>query len=124
MSTLTCDEVEMALPALALGALDDNERSDVLEHLGNCHNCRIKLAEYHLLTNQMLQAVPQVVPPPALRKAILAKAEPAKERWTERVGRWLNGRQTLPRWSFIAALIMLVVILSVFGSVTVRLANQ
>ncbi len=93
MSTPTCDEVEKALPALALGALDEDERVYVLGHLGHCANCQVKLAQYQEVSDQMLVAVPQRVPPPSLKESLMRRVEPASERWNRRLANWLKGSQ-------------------------------
>lgn len=124
MSTLQCDEIEMALPALALGALDEDERTTVLEHLDHCPDCQVQFAQYLEVSNQLLVAVPQRMPPPFLKKSLMQRVEPVKERWNRRLANWLKGSQTIPRWPVLAAFAVMVLIVSLFGFETLRLADQ
>ena len=75
MATYTCAEVEQALPALALGALDQTERADMLAHLSSCSACHALYAEYARVVDGMLLSTPERVPPPSLRQALLREVE-------------------------------------------------
>src|SRR5689334_19944521 len=124
MSRLTCAEVEEALPALALGALDEDERIAVTGHINACPGCRAQLAQYAAVSRGLLQAVPQRVPPPAIRQALLERLEPRQPSWSERFGSWLRGAQVIPRWAFGIATALVLIVIGALGAETIRLANQ
>lgn len=73
MNTLTCDEVLAALPALALDALDADERVSVVAHLDACPGCREQLAALQDVAIGLATRVPQRIPPPALKNAVMAR---------------------------------------------------
>src|SRR5690242_13775948 len=124
MSKLTCTEVEESLPALALGALDEDERTAVTAHINACPGCRAQLAQYTAVSRGLLQAVPQRVPPPAIRQALMERLEPRQPSWGERFGRWIRGAQVLPRWAFGLATTLVLLVIGVLGAETIHLANQ
>ncbi len=124
MSKLTCAEVEAVLPALALGALDDDERADVMAHVDLCPGCRQTLAEYQALSQGLLEAVPQRVPPATIKRDLMARVQPKAQPWPQRVADWLRSRQTMPRWALAATYALFVAVLALSGYETVRLANQ
>ncbi len=47
------------IPAYALGAADTEEQAEVERHLKQCAECRALLADYRLLADDLLYAVPQ-----------------------------------------------------------------
>jgi anti-sigma-K factor RskA len=124
MSKLTCAEVEAVLPALVLGALDDDERADVMAHVDLCPGCRQKLAEYQALSRGLLEAVPQRTPPAAIKQTLMARVQPKAQPWPRRVANWLRGRQTMPRWALTATYALVVIVVALSGYEMTRLANQ
>ena len=114
----------MALPALALGALDEHERDNVLAHIDACPGCQQKLAQYRNLSQELLEAVPQRTPPPAIKLALMERVKPRKQSWSERIGNWLGGAQALPRWALAATFSLLIAALALIAYETVRLGNQ
>jgi anti-sigma-K factor RskA len=73
MNTLTCDEVLAALPALALDALENDERSSVLAHLDACPGCRLQLLALRDVADGLAMRVPQRTPPLALKSRLMAR---------------------------------------------------
>lgn len=74
MSRLTCEEVRDLLPALALDALDVDERDVVEDHLLTCPSCEAEAAGYAETTAALALAFDQVEPPAALRGRVLTAA--------------------------------------------------
>jgi len=97
-----------SLPAYALGSLDEEEKRLVEEHVLGCHICRQELDEFQVVADNLLLAVPEALPPAAL-----------KGRLTERIQR-LNRTPTKapPGWRFpwplpvgaIAAIVLIVIL--------------
>jgi anti-sigma-K factor RskA len=79
MSGLTRDEVLEMLPAYALGALENDERAAVDAGLQRFPDLRAQAARYQAVSAGLNASVPQRTPPPALKAAIMAKAQPRAE---------------------------------------------
>jgi len=60
------DELRELIPAYALAALDDDERLALETHLRECDDCRALLAEYRVLSDDLLYAAPPVAAPAGL----------------------------------------------------------
>lgn len=70
-----CQQIEMLLPAYALGALDRADFALVERHLEECGQCRKELTQYQAMADDLLLATPTVEPPQRLRDT-LAKSLP------------------------------------------------
>lgn len=70
------------IPAYAVGALDADEIVALESHLRTCASCRTELAEYRLVSESLLMAVPSKQPSAELRR---------------RIQRQLSSAQTQPR---------------------------
>jgi anti-sigma factor RsiW len=68
----TCNSLEELLPAYALDAIDDADRTRVESHLRECAKCTREVAEYRLVADVLPFAAPQVDPPASLKKRVLA----------------------------------------------------
>ena len=83
------------LPAYALGALDAPEARALEAHLQTCESCQTELAEYRLLSDSLLTALPPRQPSPELRKRLqrqLPSAEKARRpRFAWSLGQWVMG---------------------------------
>ena len=66
-----CKSFEELLPAFALDALDDAERTRVESHLRECANCRRDVDDYLSVTASLAFAAPQVEPPSNLKNRVL-----------------------------------------------------
>lgn len=75
------EHVDNLIDAYALGALEPDEVARVERHLETCDACRALLDAVRAVTSDLLLAVPQAAPPPALRGRILSRihdeAQPA-----------------------------------------------
>jgi anti-sigma-K factor RskA len=72
---MSCDEVKELLASFAIGALDEDERAEVDEHL---HECRLHdnaLASLRSVVDALPLTVEERDPPPELRERILRGAE-------------------------------------------------
>ncbi len=58
--------VQELIPAYALGALDQDERSLVVAHLDECPACRTLLNDYQAIGTSLLYTVPLIAAPPGL----------------------------------------------------------
>lgn len=68
------DEFESLIPALVLGALDDEEAERVRVHLEGCESCRALVARLARAVDAMQLAVGDIAPPAGLRARILDAA--------------------------------------------------
>lgn len=77
-----CAETWPALPELALGVADGEERALALDHLAECPGCRRELEELSALTDDLLALVPERQPPAGFEALVLerVKAEQAPAR--------------------------------------------
>jgi anti-sigma-K factor RskA len=79
--------------AYALDALDPHEAEAYEEHLGQCDDCRVQLAELQETATALAFGTVAPAPPPRLRESILAEAAAQRtnviplrpRRWTPRV---------------------------------------
>ena len=60
---LSCNHCEELLAAHLLHALELEAVSVVMEHLSICERCRVQLAAYEAVLDQLAYAVPQRPPP-------------------------------------------------------------
>ena len=67
------EHVDNLIDAYALGALEPDEVAQVERHLETCDACRALLDAVRAVTSDLLLAVPQAAPPPALRGRILSR---------------------------------------------------
>jgi len=67
------------IPAYAIGALDGEEVPALQTHLETCESCRAELAEYRLLTDSLLTAIPPKQPSAALRKSLQSRLPSAQK---------------------------------------------
>ncbi|MEW6406697.1 MAG: anti-sigma factor [Chloroflexota bacterium] len=74
------------IPAYAIGAMDADEAAALESHLATCASCRTELAEYRLVSESLLTAVPPKPPSAALRKRLQSRLPRAKKasrpQWT------------------------------------------
>jgi anti-sigma-K factor RskA len=71
----TCDDVNDALAAYALGALDSDEREMAERHLATCVRCRDDLAPLAHVADSLARVPAPVAPPPGLRSRLLTETQ-------------------------------------------------
>ncbi len=103
-----CQEIEELLAAYALDALDVDEKAIVERHLDTCDSCPQVLADYQMVTEGLLFAVPVEEPSAQLRAKLLTRTAPRPEKtaWFDRL------RFPVLRWSNVlgvVAILMLVI---------------
>ena len=67
------------IPAYAIGALDAEDVSALETHLQTCASCRTELAEYRVLSESLLKAVPPKRPSVVLRKRLQSRLPSAQK---------------------------------------------
>ncbi len=80
---MTCEELRGCYELHALGLLGEPERSEAEHHLKqNCPHCTREMLRAREINAMMFASVPEVVPPPHLRRRIMASigAEPSFRR--------------------------------------------
>lgn len=70
-SSSHCTRTRAALPELALGIADGEQRALVLDHIAGCPDCRRELAELSSLADDLIALAPQHEPPPGFEKRVL-----------------------------------------------------
>lgn len=73
MSDEYCLPYQENLAAYALGTLDLDEIPALESHLKNCQDCQSELADYQSVTTGLLQSLPPQIPPPGLRRNLIAQ---------------------------------------------------
>lgn len=69
---MTHDDVRETLPLFVVGTDDRATRTELLEHLATCEECRRLLRDYHQAADALAHSVPQIRPRPELRARTLA----------------------------------------------------
>jgi hypothetical protein len=90
------DEIRDLIGAVVLGAATDAETALVSRHAATCHECRAELDGLRAAASALALAVPQVDPPAALKRSVMAavrddaaRARPAgASRSRRRLARW------------------------------------
>ena len=132
MDRVNCEAVEEKLVALTLNPreLSERERADILTQLESCADSRELYKDYLRISNSLLQTVPQRVPPPALKAALMAQVKETalqprkKPNAFERFVQWLIRSTRVPRFAVGAATALLVGSVGVFGTQVARLSQQ
>lgn len=124
MSTLTCDEIEESLPAMALGALDEHERRDVKAHMDACPNCREQYARYLEVSRLLLDSVPQRQPPVALKNSLMTAIQPQRKARFVRFARWLGTANQLPRWAVGGLAVAAILLATLAGTLYADILGQ
>lgn len=122
MSTNSCTPFLENIPAYALEALDVEEARALQAHLQTCESCRLELASFQKVSQNLLLAVPLQQPPPELRKR-LQKRLPGSEKPRPQLPRW-SFRQARTAVLFAALLLLLVMNLSSLYQVQVLHRQQ
>jgi anti-sigma-K factor RskA len=71
---LSCDDVRELAASFVLGALDADEADAVRAHLASCADPHVEMAELGSVLSVLVESVPLVEPPAALKGRILAAA--------------------------------------------------
>jgi hypothetical protein len=76
VNPLTCDDVVVLAPELALGVLDGSERAQVLSHLDSCDSCRHLVDDLATTIARVVAAAPGIDPPPGFDRQVVARLAP------------------------------------------------
>ncbi|HLC05762.1 MAG TPA: anti-sigma factor [Anaerolineales bacterium] len=117
-----CAEVELLMPGYALGALDEEDRELVLEHLRSCPDCHATLADYLAVREGLLLSPPAVHPPARLRQTLAASIRPSHVKTMGFLGSF---GLRVSAWSGVAVLATLLVVnVIVLGQTSQMLRGQ
>src|SRR6185437_13887988 len=72
-SSADCARTREALPELALGIADGEQRALVLEHVAGCADCRRELEELSSVADEMIALAPQREPPPGFENRVIER---------------------------------------------------
>lgn len=92
-----CAAIRAALPEIALGLADGEERAQILEHVARCSGCRRELDELASLADDLIALAPDLEPPPGFESRVL-------RRLATRPTRRSSGRRRLRRVALAAVL--------------------
>jgi len=99
--------VREALPAYALGSLEEAEAQLVAEHLAGCTLCRKELESYQTVADQLLFALPEAMPSAELKPRLIENINRLKRQQTHEPTGWRLRKQLLPVGAF-AGLILII----------------
>ena len=102
-----CQRIEELLAAFALGALEIDEAIEVEAHVQSCAACREVLRDYQAVSDDLMTAMPPVMPPASVRAKLLARTAPPSQK-PGASGRW---RALLPHLIPVAAVVGVLVLL-------------
>ena len=116
-----CARIREALPEVALGIADGEQRAHTLEHIAACPDCRRELEELSSLADELITLAPQHEPPPGFENRVL-------DRLDVRQPKPRPARRRLRRWAFAAAVPAVAAATALAMSISyrpdVRLASQ
>lgn len=72
-SNADCAGTQEALPELALGTADGEQRALALEHVARCSECRRELEELSSLADDLIALAPPREPPPGFENRVLGR---------------------------------------------------
>lgn len=120
-SSPDCAKIREALPEVALGIADGEQRALALDHIARCSDCRRELEELSTIADELIALAPQREPPPGFENHVLDRLD-ARQR-TRR-----PARRRLRRLAFAAAVPAIAaataVAMSVSYSSDLKLADQ
>ncbi|MGN6171018.1 MAG: anti-sigma factor family protein [Solirubrobacteraceae bacterium] len=120
-SSNECAQIREALPELALGIADGEQRALALEHIAHCSDCRRELEQLSSVADDLIALAPQHEPPPGFENRVLDRLGVSRTR--RRSKRW-----RLRRLAFAAAVPAVaaatVLAMSISYSSDRRLASQ
>jgi hypothetical protein len=120
-SSPDCARIREALPEVALGISDGEQRALALEHVAGCSDCRRELEELSTLADELIALAPRREPPPGFEDRVL-------DRLDVRQPRPRPARRRLRRLVFVAAApavaAVTALVISVSYSSDLRLASQ
>jgi len=76
----TCTEFDAAVDELAVGAVSEPLRSDLLAHAASCPSCDLRLRELVAVADRLLLLAPSAEPPPGFETRVLAALRPGRRR--------------------------------------------
>ena len=74
-SSPECAAIREALPELALGIADGEQRALALEHIAHCPDCRHELEQLSSVADELIALTPQREPPPGFENRVLGRLE-------------------------------------------------
>jgi hypothetical protein len=74
-----CADTRHALPELALGIADGEQRALALEHLAGCADCRRELEELSAIADDLLALVPEREPPAGFESRVLERVNAKRQ---------------------------------------------
>ncbi|HEY2654743.1 MAG TPA: hypothetical protein VGI55_03075, partial [Solirubrobacteraceae bacterium] len=95
-SSPDCARIREALPEVALGIADGQQRALALEHIARCPDCRRALEQLSTLADELIALAPEREPPPGFENRVL-------DRLDVRQPRRRQARRRLRRLAFAAA---------------------
>jgi hypothetical protein len=103
----SCEQFDGRVDELALGQVDDPERSRLLAHAADCPRCHSLFEGIGTVVDRLLLAAPQVDPPAGFEGRVLARLDAAQSSGSRRPRRsWRLGTSIALAGAVAAALVM------------------
>ena len=120
----SCLIIEPSLAAYALDALEFDEKRQVEAHLDLCPSCLQTVADYQLISDELMGTVPPAQPSARVRANLLAQTAPKTQKagLLERLRD--SRRRLLPVTTIIAVLVLVVFNLNLLNSTNQILESQ
>ncbi len=102
------------IPAYALGATEADESAQIETHLRRCSQCRALLADYQILSDDLLYTIPPVAAPSHLAEDLRRRLVPAEPVPKPVRRRWRFDQVRVPAFAMLAASLILLVVTNVY----------
>jgi hypothetical protein len=79
---VTCDEFDAEVDELAVGAVSEPRRSELLAHVATCPSCAARLRQLSDVADRLLLLAPTVEPPAGFESRVVSTAPAAGSSWT------------------------------------------
>jgi hypothetical protein len=112
----SCEQFDGRVEELAVGRLDDPERSRLLAHAADCPRCHSLFEGIGTVVDRLLLAAPQMDPPAGFEGRVLARLDAAESRESRRPRRsWRPGPSIALTGAIAAALVMVGAVVALRG---------
>jgi predicted anti-sigma-YlaC factor YlaD len=109
LKPLDCGEAREVAPEFALGVLDGDTRSEVVQHLDRCPACRTAVTELAETADAIVLLAPEAEPPVGFERRVMEK---------------ITGSERRRRWRTVKLVAAVAAAAAILSVVTVRVIDQ